>query len=80
VALEAGMSGTPLVLPSAGCAEEYFGPLAFYVDPRDAGGIRRSVLAALARGRSSTLAEHVRQNFSWRAAAEVTREAYEKIL
>jgi glycosyltransferase involved in cell wall biosynthesis len=80
VALEAGMSGTPLVLPRAGCAEEYFGPLAFYVDPRDAVGIRQSVRAALARGRNSALAEHVRQNFSWRAAAEITREAYAKIL
>jgi glycosyltransferase involved in cell wall biosynthesis len=80
VALEAGMSGTPLVLPRAGCAAEYFGPLASYVDPRDAAGIRRAVLGALARGRSPKLAEHVRENFSWHAAAEITREAYAKIL
>jgi len=80
VALEAGMSGVPLVLPSAGCAAEYFGPLASYVEPGDTKGIRREVLRALSRGRSPELAEHVRQNFSWRAAAESTREAYAKIL
>jgi glycosyltransferase involved in cell wall biosynthesis len=80
VALEAGMSGIPLVLPNAGCAAEYFGPLASYVDPGDAAGIRRAVLAALARGRSPELAEHVRGNFSWSAAAEITGEAYAKIL
>jgi glycosyltransferase involved in cell wall biosynthesis len=80
VALEAGMSGIPLVLPNAGCGEEYFGPLATYVQPGDAAGIRRAVLDALTRGRSPALAEHVRENFSWRAAAEITREAYAKIL
>jgi len=74
------MSGVPLVLPSAGCAAEYFGPLASYVEPGDTKGIRREVLRALSRGRSPELAEHVRQNFSWRAAAESTREAYAKIL
>ena len=51
-ALEAGMSGTPLVLPEGGCAGEYFGRQAFYVKPNDLPGIRRAVLAALARGRS----------------------------
>jgi len=80
VALEAGMSGTPLVLPEGGCAREYFGPLAAYVRPNDLPGIRRAVLDALARGRSQTLAELVRTSFSWKAAARVTREAYAKIL
>lgn len=80
VALEAGMSGMPLVLPEGGCAAEYFGPLAAYVRPNDLPGIRRAVLDALARGRSETLAELVRTSFSWKAAARVTREAYAKIL
>jgi len=80
VALEAGISGTPLVLPSGGCAREYFGPQAIYVDPSDLSGIRRAVLTALRRGRSQALAELVRDNFSWNAAAMATREAYEKVL
>ena len=80
VALEAGMSGTPLVLPRHGSAPEYFGPLAGYVEPNDLPGIRRAVLAALRRGRSPELAELVRNNFSWNAAARMTREAYDKIV
>ncbi|HUT13306.1 MAG TPA: glycosyltransferase [Thermoguttaceae bacterium] len=80
VALEAGMSGTPLVLPEGGSAGEYFGPLAAYVKPNDPSGIRRAVLAALARGRSEQLARIVRENYSWQAAAQVTREAYEKVI
>ena len=80
VALEAAMSGTPLVLPHGGCAREYFGPEATYVRPNDRPGIRRGVMDALARGRSRALAQFARGSFSWNAAAEVTREAYERVI
>ena len=79
-ALEAGMSGTPLVLPWRGAAREYFGEHALYVKPGDSPAIRNAVSAALARGRSPALAEHVRENFSWKAAARATRDAYLKVL
>ena len=79
-ALEAGMSGVPLVLPAGGCAREYFGENAVYVRPGDARGIRRAVLGALSGGRNPALAEHVRENFAWTAAARATREAYERVL
>ena len=80
VALEAAMSGTPLVLPVGGCAQEYFGPLAQYVQSNDYRGIREAVLWALAQGRSATLADHVRDNFSWTTAAAATREAYRQVI
>jgi glycosyltransferase involved in cell wall biosynthesis len=80
VALEAGMSGVPLVLPEGGCAREYFGEKAAYVKPNDLAGIRRAVLAALSTGRDPALAEHVRLSFSWKAAARATREGYEKVI
>jgi len=80
VALEAGMSGAPLVLPERGCAREYFGPMANYVKPNDSAGIRQAVLAAVRRGRDPTLAGHVREHFSWKAAAQATREGYEKVI
>ena len=79
-ALEAGMSGTPLVLPEGSCAGEYFGRAAFYVNPRDLPGIRRAVSAALARGRSPSLAGHVQTYFSWNAVAKATRAAYDSML
>ncbi len=79
-ALEAAMSGAPLVLPEGGCGKEYFGDRALYVRPGDLRGIRRAVHVALARGRDESLAEHVRNNFSWNAAARAVREAYEKII
>jgi glycosyltransferase involved in cell wall biosynthesis len=79
-ALEAGMSGVPLVLPKAGSAREYFGEMADYVAADDSAAIRRATLAALGRGRSVSLAEHVRRRYSWRAVAEATRNAYEKVV
>jgi glycosyltransferase involved in cell wall biosynthesis len=79
-ALEAGMSGTPLVLPEGGCAREYFGRQALYVKSYDLPGIRRAVHAALAQGRSKSLARHVHTYFSWDAAAKATREAYDSVL
>lgn len=80
VALEAAMSGTPLVLPAAGSAREYFGDLASYVSPNDPADIRRAVLSAVSRGRSARLAELVREHFSWRTAAQVTRGVYEELV
>ncbi|HEV3023622.1 MAG TPA: glycosyltransferase [Pirellulales bacterium] len=79
-ALEAGMSGTPLVLPRGGCAREYFGEHADYVAPNNPAGLWRAVRAALAKGRSRQLAELVRGSFSWRSAALATREAYATIV
>lgn len=79
-ALEAGMSGTPLVLPTGGAAREYFGPLATYVAPDDFPAIRRAVLAALLRGRNPALANHVREHFTWHAAAWATAAGYEKVM
>jgi glycosyltransferase involved in cell wall biosynthesis len=78
-ALEAGMSGAPLVLPHGGCAREYFGPHAEYVRPTDLRGIRRAVTEALLRGRSAELAEKVAGSFSWAAAARATLEAYRRV-
>jgi glycosyltransferase involved in cell wall biosynthesis len=80
VALEAGMSGVPLVLPEGGCAREYFGPMAAYVRPNDRTSIRGAVLAAVRSGRSPVLARHVREHFSWTAAARATRDGYEKVI
>ncbi len=79
VALEAAMTGTPLVLPRGGSAEEYFGRDANYVTPDDPAGIRRAVLDALQRPRSEWIANRVRENFTWEAAAAATLEAYRRV-
>lgn len=78
-ALEAALTGAPLVLPAGGCAREYFGPSARYVTPDDRRGIRDAVLSAFDESRSTELAELIRRQFSWRRVAEVTKAAYESL-
>ena len=79
-ALEAAMTGTPLVLPNGGSAREYFGDDAAYVKPGNLQAIRHAVFAAILRGRSSVLAQRVRRTFSQLAVARATRQAYERVL
>jgi glycosyltransferase involved in cell wall biosynthesis len=79
VALEAAMTGTPLVLPRGGSAHEYFDRDALYVRPDDLLGIRRAVLEALERPRSKQIAQRVQDNFTWEVAARVTLEAYRRV-
>jgi glycosyltransferase involved in cell wall biosynthesis len=80
VALEAGMLGTPLVLTTRGCTREYFAVHAQYVRPDDLRGIRATVMRAMWGQRSPALAEHVRSNYSWAAAAKATAAAYEEVV
>lgn len=79
VAIEAAMSGTPIVVPARGSAEEYFGPLARYVDPGDPGQIRSAVLAAYQSPRDPVLAELMQSRFTWEDVARRTYEAYEDL-
>ena len=80
VALEAGMTGMPLVLPEVGAAREYFGDMARYVRHDDAAGIRRAVMAAHVSPRDPRLATLVRDNYSWQAVAKATRGVYAAVV
>jgi glycosyltransferase involved in cell wall biosynthesis len=79
VALEAAMTGTPLVLPEGGCAREYFGDSAEYVAPHDLPAIRRAVLRSSALPRRPEMAALVHDNFTWSKVARATAEAYESL-
>lgn len=78
VALEAAMSGVPLVLPRGGSAREYFGDQAFYVGSENLSEIREAVRAAFNSGRNDDLARRVREQFTWESAARATQLAYAK--
>lgn len=80
VALEAGLSGTPLVLTNRGAAPEYFGTLAQCVNPADSAAIRTAVERAWYQPRSAQLAEHIGNRYTWEAVAAETLTAYEQML
>jgi len=75
-ALEASLTGTPLVLPRGGCAREYFGPYAEYVGPGNLAALRAAVERAVEKPRSPELADLIRNTFTWRHVALATQEAY----
>ncbi len=80
VALEAAMSGVPLVLTTGGSASEYFGPLAAYVAPHDHRTIREQTLCAVRQPRDPRLAQLVRDQYTWRNVAQATREVYAELV
>lgn len=78
--LEAGAAGCRVVSTEIGSAREYFGDLAWYCDPRDAGSIRRAVLQALESRRSDELRRRVLDRYTWDAAASTTLSVYRSVL
>lgn len=79
-ALEAALSGTPLVLTGDGACQEYFDAHARYVAPENVEAIRHAVWDAYHAPRSEALATHVRARFTAAAVARATKEAYETLL
>ena len=79
-ALEAGLSGTPLVVTSRGATREYFGPHALYAHPNRPKEIRAAVKAALRQPRSADRARWVRERYTWDEVALTTAKAYETVL
>ena len=77
VAIEAAMSGVPLVLSRGGSAHEYFGGQALYVGPENLPEIRKKVRSAFNTGRNDVLARRVREQFTWESVARATQYAYE---
>jgi len=75
-ALEAALAGANVCITKNGGTTEYFGEYATYLDPNSERNIRESVVAAMARPKSESLRNHVRQNFLWGEAASRLLEAY----
>lgn len=79
-ALEAALTGAPVVITGIGGTQDYFGNDADYVDPYSVESIRDGILKGLTRTRNGPLREHVRREFLWERVAEKTRAVYEQVL
>jgi hypothetical protein len=80
ITLNAAMTGCPLVLPRHAPADEYFGDLVTYVAAGEGLALRRAVSRLIDRGRDPLLSAHVRHYLTWQTTAEVTCEAYHRVL
>lgn len=77
VSLEAALCGCSLVVTPGGSTREYFRNDACYARPEDPAAIRAAVEAAMTRPPDATLAARIAREYTWKAAAERTRDAYE---
>lgn len=78
-ALEAGLAGASLVVTEEGCTKEYFGDLAFYVNPASVADISEKIAKALAEPKGVELQAHIEKNFLWENAARETAKAYKSV-
>ncbi len=78
--LEAGAMGCNLVLGRRGDVEEYFDEMVEYCEPNDLQSIKAAVEKAWNKDVSPSLQSRIFNNFTWKAAAKVTQEAYQTIL
>jgi glycosyltransferase involved in cell wall biosynthesis len=78
-ALEAAALGAKIVITREGCAQEYFGAEADYVDPLDVESIMYGVEQSLQRKNDNLLSINVRQ-FTWQRTAQETLAGYRKLV
>ena len=80
VALEAALAGAQVVVTKHGGPPDYFGDLAFYVDPKSEASIRKALASALAQPADGRLRQRIASQFTWEMAARKLRGVYERVL
>lgn len=78
--LEAGAMGCNLVIGRRGDVEEYFEDLVEYCEPDDLQSIRSAVEKSWNKATSNNLQTRIFNNFTWKATAKITYEAYQTVL
>lgn len=80
VSLEAAYAGCNIVVSDKGSVREYFKDYAFYCDPADTDSIKKAVLNALRLPYDPSVADLIKEEYSWRKAAEQTLSTYHQLL
>jgi glycosyltransferase involved in cell wall biosynthesis len=78
--LEAGVMGCNLVVGEGGDTKEYFREFAWYCDPSDQQSLENALEKALDHDTRTDLKELILTEYTWRKAAEKTKNAYELAL
>jgi glycosyltransferase involved in cell wall biosynthesis len=80
VNLEAGLARCNLVVSDRGTTREYFGDRVLYCEPGSVESIKKAIISAYAKEKTNDLAKYVEHSYTWEKAAEITKNAYSKIL
>ena len=76
--LEAAAMGCNIVITDKGYTRDYFGDDAYYCDPADPSSILQAIRKASANPVNEVLVKKIREQFTWKIAAEKTLAAYQK--
>ena len=77
--IEAGACGTVVISTDQGSPKEYFQDMAFYVRPMDDISLRTALEQAF-NASPLPLMQHIHKHYPWTKVAEITLEAYEKVI
>lgn len=78
--LEAGVTGSNLVIGKRGDVEDYFEDFVYYCEPESPDSIKDAIIKAWNKEPSEELKKHILDNFTWEKAATKTLEAYNNTL
>jgi glycosyltransferase involved in cell wall biosynthesis len=83
--MEAALANCNVVASIAGYELEYYRDLAYYCNPADVASIRQAVLSAYENydrdaNRRHQLKDLILRDYTWPRAAELTKQAYERVL
>jgi glycosyltransferase involved in cell wall biosynthesis len=78
--LEAAAMGCNVVITDRGYTREYFGDDAFYCEPSDPASILKAVQEASQQETKKNLQKKIFNSYTWQRAAEITAEAYKKLI
>jgi len=80
-AMEAALAGAAVVITERGGTKEYYKNYVKYVDPISVDDIRNKIIAAWEEGANiDGLKNLILANYSWSKVAQITREAYLKVI
>lgn len=75
-ALEAGLSGTNIVITNRGSTKEYFKNYVEYVNPLDFNNLKEKISLAYNKDKDDILKNHIKENFTWDNVLTRLKEVY----
>ncbi|MCE7698458.1 MAG: glycosyltransferase [Methanobacterium paludis] len=75
-ALEAGLSGSNIVITEFGGTKDYFEDYVWYVDPENEESIKNALINAYKTSKTDKLSKHIENNYTWEKVAEKMLNIY----
>lgn len=78
-AMEAALAGANIVITQHGGTRDYFKDDAEYIDPKSVESIITAVNNSLLKPKTTSIKDHILENYTWNKVSEMTLEIYKEI-